>query len=181
MSEIVEKIWTRRLRPIDCAPAFINQFSQIVLQDGSATTDSLRQEIPFCEMLFFTGVTGKLMGVSAIRYANDQIQRKQFEKAGIAKLCDPLSVEICWFSILPEFQDQGVATHNLGNCLDYLSNRPCYAYADKSKILSSILEQNEEFSMPESGLNKDQKDIPAKIYLRNHQSGRKTSEHLQYG
>lgn len=94
-------------RPIDCSPEMLNAFAKVVLKNGEVPIENLKRGIPTAEMLFFSTLGRTLVGVSCIRYQRAEFHKHLFEKAGVPEMYNPYSVELCWLSVLPEYQGKG--------------------------------------------------------------------------
>lgn len=127
MEKEIKGLRTIFRRPIDCTPKQLNQFAELVMAGGEVPIENLKRGIPTSEILFFSGIPGKLMGVSAARFANVTYHKHLFERAGVPEMYNPFSVEICWLYVLPEFRGKGVWSHNRKMRMEYLGNRPYHA------------------------------------------------------
>ena len=114
-------------RPINCSAKILNRFIEVVMASGEVPLANLQKGVPSAEMLFFMMVDNEIVGVSAARYQNRPFHKHLFEKAGVPKMYNPHSVEICWLSILPEFRAYGGWTAMFNLRRKYLGNRPCHA------------------------------------------------------
>lgn len=180
MSEETMEIRTRRLRPIDCSAAFINQFVKIVLEGGEVPIGNLRRGIPMAEMLFFTGLPGKLMGVSAIRYANEFYHKHLFEQAGVPEMYNPYSVEVCWLCVLPEFRGKGVWSNNKRARLAYLDNRPYHAiHRAENELISDPIKQT-VYNQAGSDFYSKTSNDKLRLFVNNHDPVWDNSKRLQY-
>ncbi len=111
-------------RPIDCSNKMLSAFANVVLANGEVPPENLQRGIPTAEMLFFCSVGNKLAGVSCARFQNADFHKLLFERAGVIHMYNPFSVELCWLSVLPEFQDKGAwsAIYNIRR--QYMRDRP---------------------------------------------------------
>lgn len=107
MSDSKPKVQTFMRRPIDCTPEMLNEFAKVVLASGEVPIENLQRGIPAAEMLFFSVVDNKIIGVSCARHQNALFHRHIFERAGVPQMYNPHSLEMCWLSVLPEYRGMG--------------------------------------------------------------------------
>lgn len=180
MSEKPEGLKTKCLRPIDCPPKFIKQFFDIVLSGGEVPIANLQRGVLQSEMLFFTGVPGTLMGVSAIRFPNAAYHKHLFEKAGVPEMYNPYSVEICWLSVLPEYRGKGIWGNNRKTRLDYLGNRPYHAiHRVENDLVGEPIKQL-DYNQAGADFFSDTSDDKLRLIVHNHAPVLDKSKRLQY-
>ncbi len=180
MSEGTKDIRTKWLRPIDCSPAFINQFVETVMQGGEVPIGNLRRGIPMAEMLFFTGIPGSLMGVSAIRHINEDYHKHLFERAGVPEMYNPLSVEVCWLSVLSEYRGRGVWNNNQAARLTYLGNRPYHAIHRVDNNLISNPMRKTVYVQAGSDFYSQTSDDKLRLFVNNHDPVWDKTKRIQY-
>ncbi|MBL4907693.1 MAG: hypothetical protein JKX94_09610 [Sneathiella sp.] len=180
MNEKIKGLRTIALRPIDCSPNHIKQFINIILDGGEVPIENLKRGIPTAEMLFFTGTPGKLMGVSAVRYPNAKYSKHLFEHAGVPQMYNPLSVEVCWLCVLPEYRGKGVWGNNRKVRLDYLGNRPYHAIhrVENEEVGEPIKSLN--YNQAGSDFHSDLSDDKLRLIVHNHDPVLDKSKRLQY-
>ncbi len=127
MKEQAPELRSIMRRPIDCSPKLLNKFAEVVLANGEVPLANLRRGIPSAEMLFFTLLENKVVAVSCVRFQNAEFHKHLFERAGVPKMYNPHSVEVCWLSVLPEYQGIGAWSAIYGIRRNYMKDRPGHA------------------------------------------------------
>ncbi|WP_169542860.1 hypothetical protein [Sneathiella aquimaris] len=124
----VKKIRTLCVRPVNAPEKALDAFAKIVLASGEVPLANLKRGLPMSEMLFLTiDETSHILGVGAVRFAQEAYHRHLFERAGAIEMYNPYSVESCWVAVRPEFRGMGVWGNNRKARLAFLGNRPCHS------------------------------------------------------
>lgn len=180
MSSGHEALRTLSVRPIDCLTKHLSLFTNIVLAGGEVPIENLRRGILSAEMLLFSGVPGKTMGVNALRYTNSAYHKHLFERAGVAQMYNPHSAESCWLCVLPEYRGMGVWKDMIRSRQNYLGNRPSHAvrradnrYVNDPSRLGEYTQVGEEFYS-------DTSDDKLMLLVNNHDRVLDKSKRLQY-
>ncbi|MCG8493284.1 MAG: hypothetical protein MI743_16810 [Sneathiellales bacterium] len=175
------KIETVAIRPIDCPASSLKIFMDMVLAGGEVPKINLQRGIPMAEMLFFTGIPGKIMGVGAVRFANSGHHKLLFEKAGVPQMYNPDSVEICWAYVDPEYRGTGVMSSAREARLAYLRNRPVHAVHRAGNDLVKPLISPGGFHQAGSDFMDSEDKNLIRLVVRNHDPVYDPEKGLVYG
>jgi len=167
-------------RPIDCTSKQLRAFANIVMIGEEIPIDNLKRGIPAAEMLFFSILDRKIVGVSCVRYANAKFHKHLFEKAGALQMYNPSSIEFCWLSVLPEYRGQGVWVGIQKARADYMEDRPGHAIyrVDNKHVIQAIEKYN--FSQAGTAFYPDTGNDKVRLITQNHDPVYEPTKKLRY-
>lgn len=172
-----EVISTMARRPIDCPQKLLNGFINVVLLSGEVPLSNLKNGVPKAEMLFFAGTIKKIMGVTAVRYAQKSYHKYLFEQAGVPEMFNPAAVEVCWLSVNPQYRGRGIRRKLQTVSDEYLGNRPTFGVVRQANTVTETTDANQighAFKAPD-------KDHLITLIARNHDPVYDPEKKFHYG
>jgi len=128
----------------------------------------VRGGIPYAEVLLFTTVDEKLVGVSALKFPRQSYLKHLYQGAGAPEMYNPFSIEACWLSVLPQYRRQGVWQNNQKARVKYLANRPYHSVRRANNPDIKTLSKETLYKQAGKDFYSDILDETVKLMVANH-------------